>query len=116
MTGAQQYEFRVRGHLGAKMLRAFPALRARIRDGDTVLTGQLPDQAALYGVIAKAEALGLELLELRRLPGQQKRNPSGRLGLQDLGGRDAGADQGRDAGHHGHRGQDRNHGGGQPQG
>jgi hypothetical protein len=31
-----------------------------------VLTGALPDQAALHGVLAQVEALGLELLELRR--------------------------------------------------
>jgi hypothetical protein len=36
--------------------------------GDTVLTGSLPDRAALYGVLAEIEALGLELLEVRRLP------------------------------------------------
>ena len=65
----QNYELRVRGHLGAKMLRAFPALAARTQGGDTLLTGCLPDQAAVYGVIARLEALGLELLELRRLPG-----------------------------------------------
>jgi hypothetical protein len=64
----QNYEIRVRGHLGAKMLRAFPGLAAQTRDGDTLLRGCLPDQAAMYGVIAKLEALGLELLELRRLP------------------------------------------------
>ena len=34
----------------------------------TVLTGTLADQAALYGVLAEIEALGLELLEVRRLP------------------------------------------------
>lgn len=67
MTCAE-YEFRVRGHLGARMLRAFPALAAQSRDGDTLLAGSIPDQAAMYGVIAKLEALGLELLELRRLP------------------------------------------------
>jgi hypothetical protein len=27
-----------------------------------------PDQAALYGVLSEIEALGLELLEVRRLP------------------------------------------------
>jgi len=63
------YEVRVRGHLGAKMLRAFPALAAQTRGEDTLLRGCLQDQAAVYGVIAKLEALGLELLELRRLPG-----------------------------------------------
>lgn len=65
----QNYEIRIRGHLGAKMLRAFPALAVRTQGGDTLLTGCLPDQAAIYGVIARLEALGLELLELRRLPG-----------------------------------------------
>ena len=65
----QNYEIRIRGHLGAKMLRAFPALTARTQDGDTLLTGCLQDQAAMYGVIARLEALGLELLEVRRLPG-----------------------------------------------
>jgi hypothetical protein len=62
------YEIRVRGHLGAKMLRAFPALTPQARGKDTLLKGCLQDQAAIYGVIAKLEALGLELLELRRLP------------------------------------------------
>ena len=33
---------------------------------DTVLTGVL-DQSALYGVLAQVEALGLDLIELRRL-------------------------------------------------
>ena len=60
-------EIRVRGHLGTRMLRAFPALRARPQGEDTLLTGRLPDQAAVYGVIARLEALGLDLLELRRL-------------------------------------------------
>jgi hypothetical protein len=32
------------------------------------LTGSLPDQSALYGVIHQLEALGLQLLEIRRLP------------------------------------------------
>jgi hypothetical protein len=63
----QKYEIRVRGHLGTKMLRAFPALGAQTRGGDTLLTGPLPDQAAVYGVIARIESLGLELLEFRRL-------------------------------------------------
>jgi len=31
-----------------------------------MLTGTLADQAALYGVIAQIEALGLELIEVRR--------------------------------------------------
>jgi hypothetical protein len=63
----QNYEIRVRGHLGVKMLRAFPALAAQPWGEDTLLRGCLEDQAAVYGVIARLEALGLDLLELRRL-------------------------------------------------
>jgi hypothetical protein len=33
-----------------------------------VLTGVLADQAARYGVLAEAGALGLEVIEVRRLP------------------------------------------------
>ena len=64
----QQYEISVRGHLGETMRLAFPGLRAQQRGQDTVLRGALPDQAALHGVLAEIEALGLELLEVRRLP------------------------------------------------
>ena len=64
----QQYEIWVRGHLGETMRSAFPDLRAQWCGPDTVLTGALPDQAALHGVLAEIEALGLELLEVRRLP------------------------------------------------
>jgi len=69
--GASQprlYEICVRGHLGEMMRSAFPALQAQTRGGDTVLTGVLTDPAALHGVLAEVEALGLELLEVRRLP------------------------------------------------
>ena len=63
-----RYEIWVRGHLGETMRSAFPSLRAQQRGTDIVLTGTLPDRAALYGVLAEIEALGLELLEVRRLP------------------------------------------------
>ena len=67
---AYQYRIRirVRGRLGETIRAAFPALQARASGGDTVLTRPLPDRAALYGVLAQIEALGLELLEVRRLP------------------------------------------------
>ncbi len=73
MTGAysgpwpQRYQIRVRGRLGQLVCSAFPAFQSRAEGGETVLTGILTDQAALYGVLAEAEALGLELIEIRRL-------------------------------------------------
>jgi hypothetical protein len=62
-----QYEIRVRSHLGETMRRAFPDLRTEMSGGDTILRGALPDQSALHGVLARIEALGLELLEVRRI-------------------------------------------------
>ena len=50
------------------MRAAFPGLRAQLRGADTVLTGAMADQAELHGVLAEIEALGLELLEVRRVP------------------------------------------------
>ena len=35
--------------------------------GDTLLHGPIADQAALHGVLAQIEALGLELLEVHRV-------------------------------------------------
>jgi hypothetical protein len=62
------YEFLVRGHLGATLLRAFPGLHPQTQGEDTLLRGEVADQSALHGVLGRIEALGLELLELRRLP------------------------------------------------
>ena len=61
------YMIRIRGHLGATVLSAFPELAPQPHGAYTVLTGLL-DQSALYGVLAEIEALGLELLEIRKLP------------------------------------------------
>jgi hypothetical protein len=63
-----RYRIRVRGRLGVTICSAFPALQATAIGGDTVLTGPLADRAALYGVLAEIEALGLELIEVSRLP------------------------------------------------
>ena len=63
------YEIRVRGLLGETLLGAFPGLRAQAHGTETVLTGALLDQAALFGVLSHIEALGLELLEVRRTRG-----------------------------------------------
>jgi hypothetical protein len=60
------YLIRIKGHLGATMLSAFPAMTPRWHGADTVLTGLL-DCSALYGVLAEIEALGLDLLEIQKL-------------------------------------------------
>lgn len=64
----KRYEICVGGHLGEMIRVAFPALGARAGGGYTVLSGVFADQAALYGVLYQLESLGLELVEVRRLP------------------------------------------------
>jgi epsilon-lactone hydrolase len=61
------YQIRVDGNLGPTLLTAFPALVPQQQGTETVLTGLLPDASALYGVLAEIEALGLDLLEVRKL-------------------------------------------------
>jgi hypothetical protein len=65
--GLIPYTIRIKGQLGAAALAAFPALRSRHEGAETVLTGDL-DRAALHGVLAEIEALGLDLVEIRQLP------------------------------------------------
>ena len=64
------YQIRIRGRLGRTIRAAFPALRAEENGEDTLLVGVLADQAALHGVLTQIEALRLELVEVRRLPGE----------------------------------------------
>jgi hypothetical protein len=61
------YTIRVRGRLGATALSAFPQMVAELNGGETVLTGLLEDQSAVFGVLAQIESLGLELVELRQI-------------------------------------------------
>ena len=61
------YEIRVRGLLGGSLLHAFPNLTAHQDGINTVLSGELRDQAALYGVLSQIESLGLELVAVQQV-------------------------------------------------
>jgi hypothetical protein len=66
-TTGSRYEIRVRGVLGDVLLDAFPTLTGQVDAGDTVLSGVLVDQSALYGVVAQLESLGLELISVHQV-------------------------------------------------
>jgi hypothetical protein len=42
-------------------------MRSQLKGNETVLTGWLEDRSAVYGAVAQIEALGLDLVELRRI-------------------------------------------------
>jgi hypothetical protein len=63
------YEIRVEGHLADRWSDWFEGLAIRNEpNGETALSGQLVDQAALFGVLARIQALNLTLISVCRLP------------------------------------------------
>lgn len=69
---AQLYEIRFSGHLDSTRAQTFNGLEM-IQDpsGETVLTGEIVDQAALHGVLSRIRDLGLPLLSVNRLSQDQ---------------------------------------------
>jgi hypothetical protein len=68
-----RYALRVSGHSSdATAVASQEGLEFAIDPVCTVLRGQLPDQSALLGVLRWVRQLGLELVEVRRLPQQGK--------------------------------------------
>ena len=61
----EYYEVRVRGHLDQRWSEWFAGLALNHLDGDvTLLSGPLPDQAALYGLIERLRDLNLTLVSV----------------------------------------------------
>ena len=61
------YEIRVVGVLPPEALLDFERLTATVEPVETVLHGPLPDVAALHGLLARLEAFGAQIVEIRRL-------------------------------------------------
>ncbi len=63
------YEIRVTGAVPPDALLDFDRLSASVEPIETVVHGQLRDQAALQGLLARLQTLGIQILEVRRLRG-----------------------------------------------
>ena len=62
------YQIRIKGHLGREWADWFEGLTIRLTDnGDTLLTGPVVDQAALYGLLRKVRDVGIPLLSVVRV-------------------------------------------------
>ena len=65
---AARYEIRLRGHLDPRWAAWFDDMTvSRQPDGTTVIGGDVPDQAALHGLLQRARDLGLPLISVERL-------------------------------------------------
>lgn len=59
------YQIRLKGHLGEEWTDWFEGLSITLEEnGETLLTGLVVDQAALYGLLRKVRDLGLPLLSV----------------------------------------------------
>ena len=59
------YQIRLRGHLSDQWTNWFEGLTITLdEDGDTLLTGPLVDQAALFGLLKKVRDLGMPLVSI----------------------------------------------------
>ena len=59
------YQIRIKGHLGPQWTDWFGGLTIAVEeDGDTLLTGPVVDQAALYGLLKKVRDLGMPLVSV----------------------------------------------------
>ena len=67
MPAPVHYEVRVLGRVGPAACHSFADFAVQAEPAATVLSGTL-DQAALHGLIARIRDLGLELVDVRRVP------------------------------------------------
>jgi hypothetical protein len=63
-----RYEIRLRGHLETRWAAWFDGMTlSHERDGSTVLSGPVLDQAALHGLLQKVRDIGLPLVSVTRV-------------------------------------------------
>lgn len=62
------YTIRLQGHLDARRARQFARVTMTLLpSGETLLTGPIPDQFTLHGILARIRDLGIPLIEVTQL-------------------------------------------------
>lgn len=62
------YQIRLKGHLDPQLVAWMGAFHLiHTPEGETLLEGALPDQAALHGVLARCRDLGVTILSINPL-------------------------------------------------
>ena len=73
-------EIIVKGHLDIDWSGWFEGLTVTHNDkGETMLSGQIRDQAALYGIIAKMRDMGLFLISVKYMAGESDKESSNEI-------------------------------------
>ena len=70
------YEIRVKGHLDRHWSDWFDGLKiTNLENGEAMLSGEIVDQAALHGVLAKVRDLNLALVAVNSV-GPERQDPA----------------------------------------
>ena len=65
---ARQYEIRLKGHLAPRWAAWFDGLSLSSEDdGTTIISGLVPDQAALHGLLQRVRDIGLPLVSVTQV-------------------------------------------------
>lgn len=64
--GPTDYQIKVKGRLGSQWSDWFEGMTIESEGGVTTLTGQVLDQSALHGLLARVHDLGLPLISVKR--------------------------------------------------
>jgi hypothetical protein len=80
------YQIRLKGHRDCGWADWFGGLTISLEDnGETLITGPVRDQAALYGLLKKVRNLGLPLISVNSIePGQAKASADTSSNPQEL--------------------------------
>ncbi len=63
---SHQYEIIISGHLSPRWMVAFEGMQVTsLPDGNTRITGSLPDQSALYGLLMRLRDFGIRLISVK---------------------------------------------------
>lgn len=74
MTHPTHYQIKIKGHLDPRWSEWFEGLTLSHEvDGNTILSGPVVDQAALFGILLKLHNLNLPLLSVNQVETEAKK-------------------------------------------
>ena len=65
--GSADYRIKLKGHLDPKWSDWFDQMAISTEGGETIMSGSIADQAALYGLLTRIRDLNLTLLSVERI-------------------------------------------------
>jgi hypothetical protein len=83
-VGNTRYEVRVNGRLSERARSAFPAMNVTCVPVQTIVFGELAEPSDLGDLLARCNAMGIEVLSLRQLPGDAADRPGTFAALDEV--------------------------------